>query len=156
MADLLVHLYRLPEMEPHLRALEQKGIVVRRAMAYERRKAMHWVEETFGALWANECATAFGRQPIGCYLAIYEEQIVGFCCLESTFKNFVGPIGVSSSHRTAGVGRALLLACLKEMALSGYAYAIVGDAGAPAFFQKAAGASTINGSTPGPYPPRLI
>ncbi len=155
MADLLVRLYRLPEIEPHLLALEQKGVTVRRAMAYERRKVMRWVEDSFGALWAGESATAFGRQPIGCYLAISEERIVGFSCLECTFKNFVGPIGVSQGHRTAGVGRALLLACLREMALSGYAYAIVGDAGEPAFFEKAAGASVINGSIPGPYPPKL-
>ena len=155
MTDLLVALYRLPQVEPCLLELEQRGVVIRRAMAYEREKAIGWVSDTFGHLWAGECATAFGRQPIGCYLAVNADRIVGFSCLDTTFKNFIGPIGVSENHRAAGIGKALLLACLKEMELSGYAYAIVGDAGEPGFFEKAAGAFVVDGSTPGPYPPRL-
>lgn len=155
MADLLVALYRLPKVESTLLELERKGVTIRRGMAYERQKAIGWVAATFGALWADECATAFGRQPIGCYLAVKANKIVGFSCLDTTFKNFVGPIGVTKEHHAIGVGRALLLACLKEMEMAGYAYAIVGDAGEPGFFQKAAGAIVIDGSSPGAYPPKL-
>lgn len=155
MADLLVALYRLPGTELYLQELEQKGVHIRRAMAYERRKTIDWVARTFGDLWADECATAFGRQPVGCLLAVNVDRIVGFSCLETTFKNFVGPIGVAPEHRVAGVGRGLLLMCLKEMEMAGYAYAVVGDAGEPAFFKKVAGASAIEGSTPGPYPQRV-
>jgi len=155
MPDMLVSLYRLPLAGKQLLMLEGQGIFVRRAMSYERQRVLQWVTDTFNALWASECATAFGRQPIGCYLAVKDGQIVGFSCLDCTFRNFVGPIGVSSGDRDKGIGRALLLTCLHEMKVTGYAYAIVGDAGKPAFFETAAGAIAISDSTPGPYPPKL-
>lgn len=155
MTDLLVALYRLPDVEFHLQELERKGVLIRRAMAYERHMVIGWVGRTFGALWADECATAFGRQPIGCLLAANAGRIVGFSCLDTTFKNFVGPIGVDPDHRVLGVGRALLLTCLAEMKMAGYAYAIVGDAGEPGFFKRVAGAFEIERSSPGAYPPKL-
>ena len=155
MADMLVRLYRLAQLDPHLAMLEQQGVAVRRAMAYERKITVQWVTETFNDLWAGECATSFGHQPIGCYIAVKDQRIVGFSCLNCTFRNFVGPIGVSPKNREAGIGRALLLACLHEMKMAGYAYAIVGDAGQPAFFERASGAISISDSTPGPYPPKL-
>jgi hypothetical protein len=37
------------------------------------------------------------------------------------------------------------------MKLKGYGYAVVGDAGATAFFEKTVGAVEIPGSTPGVY-----
>ena len=155
MADLLVRLYRLPQTDHSLSLFAEQGVSIRRAMAYERQQVVRWVGETFNALWAGECETAFGRQPIGCYLAVKHRAIVGFSCLDCTFRNFVGPIGVASGAREGGIGRALLLACLEEMRLAGYAYAIIGDAGEPKFFEKAAGATAISDSTPKPYPPKL-
>ena len=72
-----------------------------------------------------------------------------------TFRNFIGPIGVAQEVRGQGVGRGLILSVLNELFLSGYAYAIVGDAGLPVFFQKAAGAVEIPDSSPGSYPARI-
>ncbi len=155
MTDLLVALYQVTGADAYRGKIEARGITVRRAMPYERRIVIGWVADNFGASWSDECATAFGHQPIGCYLAVKADQIVGFSCLDTTFKNFIGPIGVAGGYRQSGVGGALLQVCLKEMAMAGYAYAIIGDAGEPDFFRKVAGASIIDASTPGPYPPRL-
>jgi hypothetical protein len=43
----------------------------------------------------------------------------------------------------------LLLACLFEMKLQGYGYAIIGWAGPQEFYEKAVGAVAIPDSTPG-------
>lgn len=154
MADMIVRLYDLPSM-PILKTIECHGCEIRRAMAYERHVVVEWVGATFNPLWGSECATAFGRQPVGCYIAVQANTIRGFCCVETTFRGFVGPIGVASAGRGQGLGKALLLTCLEELRHRGHAYAIVGDAGEPGFFASTAGAVEIKGSTPGPYPLRL-
>lgn len=152
--DMLVKLYELPQLEKATSPIRARGIVVRRAMAYERSRTIAWVDAQFNALWADECAVAFGRQPIGCFIAIYDGGVVGFCCLDSTYRNFIGPIGTADKWRGQGIGRALALAALWQMRADGYAYAVVGDVGRPEFFKKTAGAVEIAASTPGPYPPK--
>jgi hypothetical protein len=153
--DMLIRLSRLPTIETLPDQVIPRGIEVRRAMAYERRKVCQWVETTFGQGWADECAVAFGRQPIGCYLAIQSNRLCGFCCLETTHLNFIGPIGVSESLRAKGAGRLLLLNCLLEMRLKGYAYAIAGNVGSPRFFERVAAAVEITGDPKGAYPAPL-
>lgn len=156
MADMLVKLYALPATDPAPGQLEDQAVVVRRPMVYERQTLIQWVSKHFNTLWAQECASAFGGQPVGCHIAVQAGAIVGFCCVNCTFKNFAGPIGVLQHLRGRGVGRALLRSALNDLQQQGYAYAIIGDAGEPGFFEKAAGAVEIAGSKPGPYPPKLI
>jgi hypothetical protein len=95
--DMLIDLSCLPAIETLQDLVIPNGVQIRRAMAYERRKVCRWVESTFSPGWADECTVAFGRQPIGCYIAIDSNRLCGFCCLETTHLNFVGPIGVSES-----------------------------------------------------------
>ncbi len=152
---MVVQLDRQPSLEVSLRHATAEGVAIRRAMAYERNRVIGWVERVFGFSWSSECAVAFGRQPVGCYIAIASQALCGFCCLESTFRNFVGPIGVEKQIRKKGIGRALLLSALQELRCCGYAYAIVGDVGEPRFFEQVAGALEIPGSSPGPYPAKL-
>lgn len=153
--DMLIKLYDLPDSEAIVEALELERICIRRAMAYERRTVGDWVLKNFNALWAEECATAFGRQPVGCYIAVKGDTLCGFCCLGVTFRNFIGPIGIGEDMRSKGVGRSLLLMAADEMHKSGYAYAVIGDVGEPGFFKRAANAVEIPESSPGPYPSRI-
>jgi len=44
-----------------------------------------------------------------------------------------------------------LLTCLHEMRQSGYGYAVAGAVGAPEIFARVAGATAIEGSSPGLY-----
>ncbi len=150
--DMLIKLYRLPSPES---GLAGQGVVVRRAMAYERSRVVQWVREKFNTGWADECSTAFGHTPVGCYIAIDAQSICGFCCLNTTFQNYIGPVGVSEKFRRKGIGRGLVLAALDELRHCGYAYAVAGDVGQPDFFKVSAGAFEIPGSTPGPYPARV-
>lgn len=151
MPDLLVKLYELPEITPVLAAQRTNGIEIRRALAAERHIVVAWVTALFSEHWGSECAAAFSRQPVSCYVAVEEGQISGFGCYDISAKGFFGPTGVSPEKRGRGTGKALLLACLQALYVEGYAYAIIGAAGPVDFYVKTVGAVVIEGSTPGIY-----
>jgi ribosomal protein S18 acetylase RimI-like enzyme len=151
MPDMLVKLYDLADGSPLAEQLQEEGCSIRRAMAYEKHLVVNWVQRTFSQRWASECDVAFSRQPISCYLATSQGQVVGFGCYDVTCKGFFGPFGVAEQARSQGIGSALLLACLLAMRVEGYAYAVIGSAGAPDFYAKTVGAIEIPSSTPGIY-----
>lgn len=151
MADMIVKLYDLPDASSQLAELEKQGVIIRRALAPEKHIVLGWIEEHFSNAWASECDVAFSHQPVGCFLAIEEKQIIGFACYEATCKNFFGPTGVSENQRGRGIGKALLFAALYAMRHEGYAYAIIGGVGPAEFYEKAVGAKLIEDSAPGIY-----
>jgi GNAT superfamily N-acetyltransferase len=147
MTDMLVKLYDLPA--PAIRP--PLGATVRRALVPERPVVVRWVGRQFGAGWAAECETAFGRLPVSCFVALVDHSPVGFCVYDSTARGMLGPIGVDPSFCGRGLGRELLLATLTAMRAVGYAYVVVGWVDSEAFFARAAGATPIPGSSPGLY-----
>jgi GNAT superfamily N-acetyltransferase len=151
MTDLLVKLYTLPPLEPELSQLDNQGVIVRRAIAPEKHLVLAWIQEHFNTHWVSECDVAFHHMPASCWIAIEKEQLIGFACYESTCKNFFGPMGVLEIAQGRGVGKALLLGCLHDMRVQGYAYAIIGGVGPAEFYHKTVGAVTIADSTPGIY-----
>ena len=155
MPDMLVKLWDLREVEPMTRDLEKSGIVIRPARASEKHRVVEWVRRTFGEGWASECDVAFANRPISCWIATEKGQIVGFSCYESTCRNYFGPMGVNEANRGRGIGRALSLACLHAMARMGYAYAIIGAVGPADFYATVAGATLIEGASPGIHEDRL-
>ena len=155
MPDLLVKLYELTEIRSIIEKLQNDGVNLRRAMAYEKHQVVDWVKDNFGLDWASECDVAFSNRPISCFIATENKKIIGFACYDSTAKNFFGPMGVEEQARNRGIGKALLLSCLHAMYASGYAYAIVGGTDAPEFYEKTAKAIEIPGSSPGIYRDRL-
>ena len=155
MPDMLVKLYELPEVRRPLDALASQGVVLRRAMAYEKYAVAGWVRDTFSDGWAGECDVSFSNHPISCFIAVETGAIVGFACFDATCKNFFGPTGVQERHRSRGIGQGLLLLSLHAMASCGYAYAIIGGTGPADFYTWAVGAIPIEESTPGIYPPPL-
>ena len=66
------------------------------------------------------------NHPISCFVAVQNQQIIGFACYDATALGFFGPTGVIEESRGKGVGKALLLACMLDMKLKGYGYAIIG------------------------------
>ncbi len=151
MSDLLVPLLKAPLLEPHLARLHGRGIVVRRARAYERSQVETFVRQNFSEGWADEATVSFARVPVGCFVATHEKRIIGFAVIESTAPGFFGPTGVVPSHRGQGVGTALLIAALYGLREAGYVYGIIGWAGPLAFYAKTVNAVEIADSEPGIY-----
>lgn len=151
MPDMLVKLYTLPPLEPFLEGQRQLGIDIRRAIPPEKHVVINWIRREFGDAWASETEIAFTRSPVSCYVAVENEQLIGFGCHDATCKNFFGPTGVQELLRGRGTGKALLLACLHAMYAQGYGYAIIGAAGPTDFYAKCVGAIAIEDSWPGVY-----
>ena len=58
MADMLVRLYALPDEQPGLSALAQKGIRIRRPHPSARHILADWVRQRFDESWADGCELA--------------------------------------------------------------------------------------------------
>ena len=96
---------------------------------------------------------AFSNNPITCYIAVREKELIGFACYEATARNFFGPMAVLESERKKGVGRALLLKSLESMRELGYAYAVIGwpAKSAVSFYKRCVDAIMIDEKSSGVY-----
>ncbi|MBX3065007.1 MAG: GNAT family N-acetyltransferase [Anaerolineae bacterium] len=151
MTDMLVKLYALPPLEPLLQQQRDQGITIRRALAPEKHHILHWVRQQFSEFWVSECDVAINSKPVSCWIATFEDALIGFGCYDTTCKGFFGPTGVSESARGRGTGTALLLVCLHDMRSQGYGYAIIGHVGPTSFYERAVGATIIPDSSPSVY-----
>jgi ribosomal protein S18 acetylase RimI-like enzyme len=146
--DMLIKLYALPAAPS--RALPE-GITIRKPIGPEHDLLIAWATEHFGQGWASEARVALSNRPTSLFVATQTGNLIGFACYDATARGLFGPVGVAPSARKAGVGEALLLACLHDMKTMGYAYAVAGHVGAREFFRRVAGATEIEGSEPGIY-----
>lgn len=155
--DMLIRLYATPPgCRGHESSLENPSAsVVRKPIGPEHSVVVDWITRQFGQGWASEAQVALGNRPVTLWLAAKENELLGFACYDATARGFVGPIGVAAEARGLGLGAALLRACLHDMRLAGYGYAIAGAVGAPGFFERIAGAVEIPDSAPGLYGSQL-
>jgi len=151
MIDMLVRLYELDDPSEMYAKVEAHGIIMRRARAYERHIVADWVGKHFSPKWVSEVKIAFSRQPVSCYLATRDKEVLGFACYDTTAKGFYGPTGVGEAARGTGIGKALLYKCMFALKEQGYVYGMIGGVGPRAFYEKAIGAVEIPGSDPGIY-----
>jgi len=149
MTDMLVKLYNLPESLPSFSNSVAPEIMIRKPIGSEKSLIVQWVRENFDEFWANEMDIAFSRSPISCYIAQQDQKMVGFACYDAAALGYFGPTGVADAYRRKGIGKALLLACLQEMKLKGYGYAIIGWVASQEFYEKTVGAVAIPDSMPG-------
>ena len=150
MIDMLVRLYDLPDSsEPYARVAAE-GVTLRRARAFEKHSVAAFAR-TFSEKWASEVEVALSRQPVACFIATRDKQILGFACYDTTMRGFFGPTGVAESARGLGLGKALLMRSLEALRETGHAYAVIGGVGPREFYEKACGAIEIPGSDPGIY-----
>ena len=149
--DMLVKLYEL-KADPELDArIAEQGITIRRVLAPELNALTTWIEPRFGSGWVAEATVATMRQPPTCFIAVQNDELIGFACHDATAKGFFGPTGVDTAARGKGVGHALLLTTLLDMYAQGYAYGVIGGAGPMEFYRRSVGAIPIEGSEPGIY-----
>ena len=150
MKDMLVKLYDLPKKCKELEELS-KTIAFRRPLAAEKSIVNKWVNKQFGDGWESEVDVSFSRKPITTFIAIENDQILGFATYDAAYLNFLGPMGVKKNSRKKGLGKALLFLALNSMKEMGYAYAIIGGVGPAKFYEKTFDAKIIKGSDPGIY-----
>src|SRR3954468_24379505 len=151
MSDLLVHLLKLPPLEPLTTPLAEQGLVIRRARAFELSIVQRFARAHFGEDWSDEATVAFAHQPIGCYLAAHAGVVVGFACIDATARGYFGPTGVDPAYRKRGLGKALLVAALHGLRELGFVYGIIGGADPIDFYTKHGGAVLIPDSRIGIY-----
>lgn len=151
--DMLVKLYEVKEERPLYEALEEKGILIKRALGLDASKVLGFIREHFHEGWVDEARVALMCQPSNCYIAVKNKKIIGFCCYDATYKDFVGPLGVDERERRQGIGEALLRRCLLSMREAGYGYAIIGwaEENAAESYKRWFGAQFIENSHPGIY-----
>ncbi|MBN1673534.1 MAG: GNAT family N-acetyltransferase [Kiritimatiellae bacterium] len=148
MPDMLVKLYDLKDDWGFLQAQEQIGITIRKPIGAEKHALVAWVREHFSDAWASETDVALSSVPKTCFVAVQERKFVGFSCYDAAALGFFGPIGVDKDERGKGTGKALLLACMLDMKLKGYGYAVIGMTNLLDFYGHCVGAVPIEDSTP--------
>lgn len=151
MIDMLVRLYDLPDSAPLYAEAAARGVTLRRARAFEKHTVADFVKANFSPKWVSEVEVAMTRQPVACFIATRNKEIIGFACHDTTLRGFFGPTGVSEAARGIGAGKALLFKSLEALRELGHAYAIIGGVGPKEFYAKACGAIEIPGSDPGTY-----
>ena len=153
MADMLVKLYDLKDDPALYERLEAEGIKIKQALSPGKHRVLAFIRENFGEGWASECDAAFANQPVSCYIAVKDREVVGFGCYEATARDYFGPTGVREDMRRKGIGKAILLKCMFGLSHMGYAYAIIGSAAESAvkFYEETTGAVKIEGSERGVY-----
>jgi GNAT superfamily N-acetyltransferase len=147
MSDMLVKLYELEDEWRFLADQAKSGVIIRKPIGPEKQLILDWVTHSFSEAWASETDTAISNRPGTCFVALQDRKLIGFACYDATALGFFGPIGVDESFRGRGTGKALLLACLLDMKLRGYGYAIIGKTNDPEFYAQAVDAVEIPGSS---------
>jgi len=151
MIDMLVRLYDLPDTTALYAEIAAKGVTLRRARAFEKHTVANFAKTHFSPKWVSEVEVALTRQPVACFIATRDQQILGFACFDTTQRGFFGPTGVAENARGLGLGKALLMKSLEALREIGFAYAIIGGVGPKEFYTKTCGAIEIPGSDPGTY-----
>ena len=123
--DLLVNLYDLQCMHDDQK-LAENGIVIRRAMSPDKGKVMDFIRTHYGEGWTYESEHELMNTPVSCYIAIQNQEIVGFACYDATAKGYFGPIGIKPGQKGGGIGQSLMYETLCGMREAGYGYAIIG------------------------------
>lgn len=138
--DMIVSLkdYAYPNMST-------SHITFRRAKKSDAEQLKVFVKKEFGKGWLDSIENGFLKTKIPIFIALNNNDIVGFACFDVVRKKqgIFGPMGTSFTSRVRGIGYTLLHLCLREMKEIGYAYAVIGEAGPVEFYEKACNAVVI-------------
>ncbi len=117
---------------------DQQGYEIRRAGRADR-AALGEAASSFGRAWAFEVDRALDGD--GVHLALQGGAIAAFAAHDGNNRGlgWFGPAGTLEAHRGKGLGEALLIHCLLDVAALGRRECTVSWIGPRAFYQRAAG-----------------
>ena len=104
---------------------ERAADAATRATGYEIRRArgdetalLDAVATEFGGAWPFELARSLGHSPAGVHVALRDGAYCAFAAHDGNNRGlgWFGPTGTWPAHRGRGLGEALLLACLFDVA----------------------------------------
>lgn len=136
--NLSVDLASLPPAPP----AAPTGFSIGRARPTEVAAVAAFAAREFGGAWDVEASRAGRRDPPGLFLARRSGEIVAFAAHSGLNREwgFFGPMGTAASCRGSGVGRALLLACLRDLRAAGHREAVIPWVGPVEFYERVVGA----------------
>jgi len=122
-----------------------RGYEVRRARADET-ELLAAVATEFGGAWPFELERALGFTPVGVHVALKDGAYCGFAAHDGNNRGlgWFGPTGTWPAHRGQGLGEALLVACLVDVAAT-HAQCEVAWIGPRPFYDKVAGVAADRG-----------
>ena len=137
MADIIVKLSALVDLEPVIAEQKSKGVIIRQGRPEETQIIADWVREHFDNNWAMGCEVSLEQEPVTCFIAVKEnasnnsssltpDRLVGFACYDVVTKGVLGPIGMPEEIQNSDIETALSLVCLHTMAGHGYEFATMG------------------------------
>jgi ribosomal protein S18 acetylase RimI-like enzyme len=117
------------------------GYQVRRGRRSDAALLAARVGLAFSAPWAFEVIRALGHDPPGVHVAMAGAELAGFAAHDGNNRGlgWFGPAGTLEPHRRRGLGEALLLACLVDVAAAGRSTSTVAWVGPRGFYERAAG-----------------
>lgn len=120
-------------------AAAARGYEIRRARRDET-ALLAAIQAEFGGAWPFEVGRALGGDPPGVHVALREGAYCGFAAHDGNNRGlgWFGPTGTWPAHRGQGLGEALLVACLVDVAAH-HARCEVAWIGPRAFYDRVAG-----------------
>jgi len=121
------------------------GYEIRRANAADRPLLEREIRERFSRGWAFEVARALAFDPPGVHLALRlaDGELAAFAAHDGNNQGlgWFGPAGTFEAHRKCGLGAALLVACLVDVARAGLPTCTIAWIGPRDFYDRVAGVS---------------
>jgi GNAT superfamily N-acetyltransferase len=119
-----------------------RGYEIRRARRDEEAALAGAIAAEFGGAWPFEIARALAFDPPGVHVAVHNGAYAAFAAHDGNNQGlgWFGPAGTWPAHRGAGLGEAVLLACLVDVAVQ-HERCEVAWIGPRPFYEKAAGVS---------------
>jgi GNAT superfamily N-acetyltransferase len=121
----------------------EAGYDVRRARASDRAALSAAIAPVFSRAWAYEVERALDRDRPSLHLAVTRDggELAAFAAHDGNNRGlgWFGPAGTFQAHRRHGLGEALLIACLVDVAAAGLPTCTIAWIGPRSFYQRAAG-----------------
>lgn len=121
------------------------GYRVGRATPAQQGETVEFVGRAFSPTWAYEVDQAFGRSPVAVHIAVHAATgaIAAFAAHDGNNRGlgWFGPAGTAEDHRGRGLGAALLVPCLLDVAATGRDQGVIAWIGPRGFYERVVGVS---------------